>query len=122
MRRSRHRPPAFKPKSDFVYVNIERVTGTTPNRWGEPTQVWGTIYANMRCHFEYIENRQFRGALAQTPAGLLALSEKLMIFESVFIVKARDRVRDYEGNYYRVNDVRPFGTHKEAYCDATEIN
>lgn len=123
MRRSRHRPPAWKPKADFVYVNVERVTSaSTTNRFGEASQVWTTIYANMRCHFESLENRQFRGALVQTPAGLLSLSEFLMTFENVFVVKARDRIKDYAGLYYRVNDARPFGTHKEAFCDATEID
>lgn len=123
MRRSRHRPLKWQPRSDFVYVDIQRPQSTTTNEsFGEGSNSeWVTIYANMKCHFE---SRQLvnTGGLPMTEAGLLSESEYLLTCDPKFIVNARDRVVDIDGNAYRVNNARNYATHREVYCDATEIN
>jgi len=123
MRRSRHRPPVWKPQADFVYVDVERYigSGVDPDTGLDAGGSWVVQYQNVRCHFESTRLLS-AGALAHTEAGELSVSEKLVTFESKYAIKARDRIKTYEGVYYRINDVRPYATHKEAYCDTTEID
>lgn len=123
MRRSRHRPPKWEPKSNFIYVDVERLAATTQDdSFGEDSDpVWSALYSNMKCRFESTRLLT-AGQLVMTEAGQVSQSEYLMTFESRFEVKARDRVKDIDGNYYRVNDVRPYGRHTEAFCDIAEDN
>lgn len=123
MRRSRHRPPELKLKSNFVYVDVERFIGSgiDPDTGLDAGGSWVAQYQNMPCRFASTRILG-AGALAQTEAGELSVSEYLMIFEGKYAVRARDRIKDYNGVYYRVNDVRPYATHKEAYCDTTEVD
>ena len=123
MRRSRHRPPELKLKADFVYVDVERFIGSgiDPDTGLDAGGSWIVQYQNMPCHFESTRILG-AGALAQTEAGELSVSEYLMTFEGKYAVRKRDRIKDYAGIYYRVNDVRPYVTHKEAYCDTTEVD
>jgi len=123
VRRSRNKPQAMILRSDFIYVHIDRVIGTTTDdTFGEDSDpTWTRQYTDAKCHKE--SNQQQTGAqgLGITPPSLISISEFLFIFESDILVKTRDRITDIDGNTFRVNEVKPYETHREAFADAAEL-
>lgn len=123
MRRSKNRPPPWQPFSDFVYVDVQRLQATTQDTsFGEDDNgTWTTVYSNLPCHFDSSPTYA-AGGLNMTEAGQLSLSDYLMVFDPGYTVKSRDRIVDIDGNIYAVMNVRPYATHKEAYCKVAEID
>lgn len=106
--------PKYAPsRFNREYVDIERrVEGVVNSTTGEPAITWAVRTSNAVCNI--IPGGNISGEqLSYFQAGLIHLASDLGLFTVGVTIIPRDRIKNYDGNYYDVLDMKNYRTHKE---------
>lgn len=121
MKSPKYNYPKLNLTQEYEYVKVERKVETTASTTGEMGYTWTETISEIKTFICPLSNAN-KANFKQMPQGTNWTNYRLMIiYDYDSDIKVRDRVTQYDGDVWYIQDMQPYPqTHKEYLIGTTE--
>ena len=120
MKAPKYKYPKWKLTQEYEYVKVERKVDTTASTTGEMGYTWTEVDTDVKASIHPLSSTS-KANFKQLPQGTNWSNYRLMICEYDVDIQIRDRVTQYDGDVWYIQDLQTYPqTHKEYLIGTTE--
>jgi len=120
MKAPKYKYPKWNLTQEYEYVKVERKVDTTASTTGETGYTWTEVDTDVKASIHPLSSTS-KANFKQLPQGTNWSNYRLMICEYDVDIQIRDRVTQYDGDVWYIQDLQTYPqTHKEYLIGTTE--